>query len=96
MPPVLPPSPQLHKAILRHAAESAPRQPGPAGLGMDHLLHVGPAPPWDEATAVPSARAPPAPHLPVHLEPRWTQGFSPVLAATVSSRAVASQVDPHP
>lgn len=88
--------PQLPKATLRHSAEPAPKRPGPAGLGMDCLLHFSPAPPWNEATAVPSARAPPAPHLPVHLEPRWTQGFSPVLAATVSSRAVAGQVDPHP
>ena len=63
---------------------------------MDRLPHVGPAPLLDEVTAVPSTRAPPAPYLPVHLEPRQTQGFSPVLAATVSSRAVAGQVDPHP
>lgn len=52
-----PPIPQLPEATLRHAAEPAPRRPGPTGLGTGRLLHVGPALPWDEATAVPSARA---------------------------------------
>lgn len=56
-----PPIPQLPEATLRHAAEPAPRRPGPTGLGTGRLLRVGPALPWDEATAVPSARASPPP-----------------------------------